>query len=127
MHALWDEVRDIFPGDRLHRGNNTCRPTTILPCSCTRHRRRLVINIGGKNLGHKYWGAKLLGKYVFRPHSTKNFEKNPLLFSKTSEDLFLVIDNYFQKFTTLHSKFTPFFFVFVFLCLCFCFLSCFFK
>ena len=36
------------------------------------HRRRLVINIGGKNLGHKYWGAKILGKYVFRQHS-KNF------------------------------------------------------
>ena len=30
------------------------------------HRRRLVINIGGKNLGHKYWGAKNLRKIYFQ-------------------------------------------------------------
>ena len=67
-------------------------------------RRRRVINMGGKNLGQKYWGTKILGKYSFRQH----YKKNPLLFSKISEDIFLVIDNFFQKFTPLIKNVLPF-------------------
>jgi len=72
------------------------------------HRRRLVINIGGKNLGQKYWGGKNLGKIFFQTTLEKHFWKNPLLFSKISEDLFLVIDNFFQKFTPFIQNALPF-------------------
>src|SRR6218665_3688495 len=76
------------------------------------HRRRLVINIGGE----------ISGKYIFRQHYKKYF-KNLLLFSKISEDLFLVIDNFFQKFTPFIQNVLHFLSIFLFLCLCFCFLS----
>ena len=56
------------------------------------HRRRLVINIGGgKNLGHKYWGAKIWGEFIFRQ---KILEKFPSILSKIPDDLF------FQSSTT---------------------------
>src|SRR6218665_2818481 len=62
------------------------------------HRRRLVINIGGgKNLGHKYWGAKIWGEFIFRQ---KILEKFPSILSKIPDGLFfLVIDNFFAKLT----------------------------
>src|SRR6218665_871045 len=60
-------------------------------------RRRLVINIGGQKfesqISLNVWG-KHLGKIY----------KNILLFSKISDDLFLVIDNFFKTI----SQFTPF-------------------
>ena len=37
-------------------------------------------------------GAKIYGKYIFKEHSQKKFEKNPSL--KISDDPFLVIDNF---------------------------------
>jgi len=51
-------------------------------------------------LGGKIWvtnigGAKILRKYVFRQHSKKFFEKIPFY----SQEPFLDIDNFFQKFT----------------------------
>jgi len=54
--------------------------------------------LGGKNLGHKYWGGKNFGQIYFQ---TKNLEKFPSILSKISDDLFLVIDNFFTKFTPL--------------------------
>src|SRR6218665_1651900 len=92
------------------------------------HRRRLVINLGGKNLGHKYWGgqkfgsqilggAKILGKFIFRQ---KIFKKFPSILSKISHDLFFSHRQLFYKIYTFHSKCTPFS---LYCCLCFCFLS----
>jgi len=67
-------------------------------------RRRLVINIGrGKNLGHKYWGAKGLGKYIFRQHSKKIWKKS-FYSKKFLMTFFLVIDNFLKQIYTLHSK-----------------------
>src|SRR6218665_2496388 len=37
------------------------------------HRRRFVIHIGG---GQKFW-SQILGKNIFRQHSTKNLKKFP--------------------------------------------------
>jgi len=65
--------------------------------------------MGGKNLGHKYWGAKISGKYIFRQH----YQKNPLLFSKISEDLFLVFLNLFQKCTPFIQNLRPFLCIFL--------------
>jgi len=65
---------------------------------------------GVKNLGHKYWGGKNLGKIYFQ---TKNLEKNPFLFSKISEDLSLVIDNFFTKFTPFIQNVLPFLCIFL--------------
>ena len=66
-----------------------------------------------------------MGKYVFRQHSKKNFEKIPF-YSQTFLKTFLFIDNFFQKFTPFIQNLLPFLCIFLFLCLCFCFLSCFF-
>src|SRR6218665_2004317 len=65
--------------------------------SLHRHRRRLVINIGGA----KIWvtnigGTKILGKFIFRQKILKKF---PSILLKISDDLFLVIDSFFTKFT----------------------------
>ena len=82
------------------------------------HQRRLVINIGGQ----KFWsqilgGAKILGKFIFRQKILKSF----LLFSpKFLTIFFLVLDNFFYKISTFHSKCTLFS---LYCCLCFCFLS----
>src|SRR6218665_2032190 len=63
---------------------------------------------------------------MFSDNILKKFKKSPsiLLFSKISEDLFSVIDNFFKNLHPLF-KIYSLFFVFFFLCLCFCFLSCF--
>src|SRR6218665_1177879 len=73
------------------------------------HRRRLVINIGEGNLVHKYWGAKILGKFIFRQKILEKFifrqkilEKFPSILSKISDYIFLVIDNFLKK---LHLSF----------------------
>ena len=48
-------------------------------------------------MGHKYWEGKHFGEFYFE---TKNLEKFPFIFSKISDDLFvLVIDNFLTKFT----------------------------
>src|SRR6218665_2271733 len=85
------------------------------------HRRRLVINIGeGKNLGQKYWGAKIFGKYIFRQHSKKiPFYSQKFLMT------FFSHQQLFQKMTPFIQNGLPFLCIFLFLCLCFCFLSCF--
>jgi len=62
----------------------------------------LVKNIGGK----------ILGKNIFRQHSKKMLQ-NPLLFSKISEDLFLVINNFFQKMTPFIQNVLPFLCIFL--------------
>src|SRR6218665_1645351 len=77
-----------------------------------KHRRRLVINIGRA----KIWvtnigGANILRKYIFRQHSKKNL-KNPLLFSKISEDLFF-INNFFKKMTPFIQNVLPFLWIFL--------------
>ena len=92
---------------------------------CYIHRRRLVINIGGKNLGHKYWGCKNFGK-MFSDNILKKVEKIPFYSLKFLTTFFSHQQLFFKN---LHSSFKIYslFSVFFFLCLCFCFLSCFFK
>src|SRR6218665_356341 len=103
--------------------------------SLHRHRRRLVINIGGA----KIWvtnigGTKILGKFIFRQKILKKF---PSILSKISDDLFFSHRQLFKKIYTFHSKCSPFslygclcFFhskctpFSLYCCLCFCFLSC---
>ena len=71
-------------------------------------RRRLVINIGGKkNLGQKYWGGKILGKYVFRQDS-KTISKKSSSILWNFWRAFFSHWQFFSKMYTLHSKFTPF-------------------
>src|SRR6218665_844245 len=83
------------------------------------HRRRLVINIGGRanSFGSQILGgAKIVGKYVFRQHSKKNVEKNPKIpfYSlKFITTLFLVIDNLFQKCIPLIQNVLPFLCIFL--------------
>src|SRR6218665_1675146 len=62
----------------------------------TNHRRRLVINSGGQKFGSQILGGKNFGEIYFQ---TKNLEKLPSILSKISDDLFLVIDNFFTKCT----------------------------
>jgi len=81
--------------------------------------RRLVINIGGQKFGSQILGGQKFRENIFSDNMLKKFFKKIFLFSKISDDFFLVIENFSQIYT-LHSKFTPFF-VFFFLCLCFCF------
>src|SRR6218665_828693 len=83
----------------------------------TNHRRRLVINIGGEKIWVTNIGGKKFWENIFSDIIPKIL-KNPLLFSKISEDLFFSHRQLFSKMYTLHSKFTPFslyfsFFVFV--------------
>ena len=61
--------------------------------SVYRHRRRLVINIGGQKFGSEILGEQRFRENIFSD-IIKKIWKNPLLFSKISEDLFLVIDNF---------------------------------
>ena len=92
------------------------------------HRRRLVINIGEGNLVHIYWGAKILGKFIFRQKILEKFifrqkilEKFPSILSKISDYIFLVIDNFLKKITPFIQNVLP---LSLYCCLCFCFLSC---
>src|SRR6218665_1647080 len=75
-------------------------------------RGRLVINIGGaKMLVSNIGGGKLFGKCIFRQHS-KKIEKILQLY-KISDDLFLVIENFFQKFTPFIQNLLPFLCIFL--------------
>src|SRR6218665_1121866 len=76
------------------------------PNNTTAQGRRLVINIGGgKNLGHKYWGAKMGKrnrggkKFFWKKFFKKKIWKNSLKFSKKKFEkiffFFLVIENFF--------------------------------
>src|SRR6218665_301285 len=93
-------------------------------------RRSLVINMGGQRFGSQILGGKKFGSQILGGKNfgkiyfqTKNLEKFPFILSKISDDLFLVLDNFFYKIDTFHSKCTRFS---LYCCLCFCFLSCFF-
>src|SRR6218665_1212490 len=60
---------------------------------------------GGKNLGHKFWGANILGKYAFRQKILKKFLS---IISNISDDLFFSHSQlFFYKIDTFHSKCTP--------------------
>ena len=93
-------------------------------CECLQ-RRRLVINIRGEKIWVTNIEGKKFRKNIFSDNILKKILKNILLFSKISDDFFLVIDNFFQKITPFIQNLLPFLCIF-FLCLCFCFLSCFF-
>src|SRR6218665_1752112 len=76
------------------------------------HRRRLVINMGGKNLGHKYWGGKKFGKIYFQTTFYKNFEKIPFYFLKFLRTFFSH-QQLFQKMTSFIQKVLPFLCIFL--------------
>src|SRR6218665_3432168 len=84
--------------------------------------------LGGKNLGHKYWGGQKFGSQILGDKNfwqiyfqAKNLEKFPSILSKISDDLFFSHRQLFYKIDTFHSKCTRFS---LYCCLCFCFLSC---
>ena len=84
--------------------------------SLHRHRRRLVINIGGA----KIWvtnigGTKILGKFIFRQKILKKF---PSILSKISDDLFFSHRQLFLLFLkNLHLSFKMYSVFFVLLSL----------
>src|SRR6218665_3682697 len=85
--------------------------------------------LGGKYLGHKYWGGQKFGSQILGGKNfgqiyfqTKNLEKFPSILSRISDDFsFFSHRQIFYKIYTFHSKCTPFS---LYCCLCFCFLSC---
>jgi len=52
--------------------------------------------------------------FVFRQHCKKILKKIPLYSQQFLRTIFLVIDNFFSKIYTLHSKLNPFSFYFSF-------------
>ena len=69
---LWGKTGGLVPS----RGMSVVRECHV------EQWRRLVIDIGGwgKNVGHKYWGAQILGKYIFRQHSRIFFFLKPFYY-----------------------------------------------
>src|SRR6218665_2933304 len=78
-------------------------PTAINEMIGGSQRRRLVINIGGAKILVSNIGGQTFRENI---HSKKFLFKSPII--KISDDFFLVIDNFFSKNYTLHSKFAPF-------------------